>query len=166
MYAVIQTGGKQYKVTNDEVIFIEKLDAEANDTVTFDVVAVGTDDGIKVGTPLVEGANRSLKMTTVTFFKSDDIICGFEISGHSDFAEEGSDIVCAAISSAAYMTANTVTEILHINAQVTEDDGLMKVRMSPNDALKACDILSGLKLHLTALSEQYKNFIKVKFSEV
>ena len=96
-------------------------------------------------------------MTTVTFLKSDDIICGFEISGHSDFA---------AISSAAYMTANTVTEILHINAQVTEDDGLMKVRMSPNDALKACDILSGLKLHLTALSEQYKNFIKVKFSEV
>ena len=66
-------------------------------------------------------------MTTVTFFKSDDIICGFEISGNSDFAEEGSDIVCAAISSAAYMTANTVTEILHINAQVTEDDGLMKV---------------------------------------
>lgn len=56
MYAVIQTGGKQYKVTNDEVIFIEKLDAEANDTVTFDVVAVGTEDGIKVGTPLVEGA--------------------------------------------------------------------------------------------------------------
>ena len=66
-------------------------------------------------------------MTTVTFLKSDDIICGFEISGHSDFAEEGSDIVCAAISSAAYMTANTVTEILHINAQVTEDDGLMTV---------------------------------------
>ena len=56
MYAVIQTGGKQYKVQNDEVIFIEKLDAEANDTVTFDVVAVGTDDGIKVGTPFVEGA--------------------------------------------------------------------------------------------------------------
>ncbi len=39
MYAVIQTGGKQYKVTNDEVI-----------------VAVGTDDGVKVGTPFVEGA--------------------------------------------------------------------------------------------------------------
>ena len=56
MYAVIQTGGKQYKVQNDEVIFVEKLDAEANDTVTFDVVAVGTDDGIKVGTPFVEGA--------------------------------------------------------------------------------------------------------------
>ena len=48
MYAVIQTGGKQYKVTQDEVIFVEKLEAEANDTVTFDVVAVGTDDGVKL----------------------------------------------------------------------------------------------------------------------
>ncbi|MER2080637.1 MAG: 50S ribosomal protein L21, partial [Ruminococcus sp.] len=56
MYAVIQTGGKQYKVTQDEVIFVEKLEAEANDTVTFDVVAVGTDDGVKVGAPFVEGA--------------------------------------------------------------------------------------------------------------
>ena len=56
MYAVIQTGGKQYKVTNDDVIFIEKLDVEANDTVTFDVVAIGSDDGIKVGAPFVEGA--------------------------------------------------------------------------------------------------------------
>ena len=56
MYAVIETGGMQYKVTVDEVIFIEKLNVEANDTVTFDVVAVGSDDGIKVGTPYVEGA--------------------------------------------------------------------------------------------------------------
>lgn len=55
MYAVIQTGGKQYKVTDDEVIFVEKLDAEAEDTVTFDVLALGTDDGIKVGKD-VEGA--------------------------------------------------------------------------------------------------------------
>ena len=48
MYAVIQTGGKQYKVTNDEVIFIEKLDAEANDTVTFDVAKV-TGEVVKNG---------------------------------------------------------------------------------------------------------------------
>ena len=37
MYAIIETGGKQYKVTNDEVIFVEKLDAEDNATVTFNV---------------------------------------------------------------------------------------------------------------------------------
>lgn len=105
-------------------------------------------------------------MTTVTFFKSADLICGFEISGHSGYSTDGSDIVCAAVSSAAYMTANTITDVLHINAAVTEDDGLMLLRMSSQDALKAKDIMSGLKLHLTALSEQYKKFLKVRFSEV
>ena len=56
MYAVIETGGKQYKVEQDQIVFVEKLIAEEKDVVTFDVVAVGTDDGIKVGTPYVDGA--------------------------------------------------------------------------------------------------------------
>lgn len=57
MYAVIETGGKQYRVTEGEVIFIEKLEVEANSTVDFDkVVAVTDDNGIKVGTPYVDGA--------------------------------------------------------------------------------------------------------------
>jgi len=56
MYAVIETGGKQYKVENGDVIYVEKLDAEDNTTVEFKVVAVGNDDGITVGTPYVEGA--------------------------------------------------------------------------------------------------------------
>ena len=62
MYAVIETGGKQYKVSEDQVVFIEKLEAEAGDTVTFDVVAVGSDDGIKVGTPYVDGAKVSAEV--------------------------------------------------------------------------------------------------------
>ncbi|MBR2109015.1 MAG: 50S ribosomal protein L21 [Ruminococcus sp.] len=62
MYAVIETGGKQYKVSEEQVVFIEKLEAEAGDTVTFDVVAVGTDDGIKVGTPYVDGAKVSAEV--------------------------------------------------------------------------------------------------------
>ncbi|MCH5298138.1 MAG: 50S ribosomal protein L21 [Ruminococcus sp.] len=56
MYAVIETGGKQYKVEQDQIVFIEKLEAEEKDVVTFDVVALGADDGIKVGAPYVEGA--------------------------------------------------------------------------------------------------------------
>ena len=58
MYAVIKTGGKQYKVQENAVLFIEKLDVEAGQTVTFDeVVAVGGDDGFKAGAPFVEGAS-------------------------------------------------------------------------------------------------------------
>ena len=105
-------------------------------------------------------------MITVTFFCSDNLICGFKISGHSGFSEEGSDIVCAAVSSAAYMTANTITEILHINADVTENDGFMSLSLSKGEAEKSAVVLDGLRLHLTALSEQYTKYIKVKISEV
>ncbi len=63
MYAIIETGGKQYKVENGDVIYIEKLDFEAEATVTFDkVIAVGADDGIKVGAPYVDGASVEAKV--------------------------------------------------------------------------------------------------------
>ena len=62
MYAIIETGGKQYKVEAGDVIYIEKLDVEADAEITFDkVIAVGADDGIKVGAPYVEGASVSAK---------------------------------------------------------------------------------------------------------
>lgn len=62
MYAVIETGGKQYKVQPGDVIFVEKLAVEENTDITFDkVVAVGAEDGIKVGKPYVEGATVSAK---------------------------------------------------------------------------------------------------------
>lgn len=105
-------------------------------------------------------------MITVTFLSSDGVIKGFEIIGHSDYSQEGSDIVCAAVSSAAYMTVNTVTDIQHINADVAADDGFMSIRLSLSDAKKAADIINGFRLHLTALEEQYKKYIIVKFSEV
>ncbi|MGN1132856.1 MAG: 50S ribosomal protein L21 [Oscillospiraceae bacterium] len=63
MYAVIETGGKQYQVKQDDVVFIEKLDVNADDTVTFDkVLVVGEDNGVKVGTPYVDGATVSAKV--------------------------------------------------------------------------------------------------------
>ncbi len=60
MYAVIETGGKQYRVSEGDVIFIEKLNVEAEAAVSFDkVIAVGKDDGIVVGAPYVDGATVS-----------------------------------------------------------------------------------------------------------
>jgi large subunit ribosomal protein L21 len=56
-FAVIKTGGKQYKVAANDVVKIEKLDAQPGDVVTFDqVLMVGDGDAITVGAPLVEGA--------------------------------------------------------------------------------------------------------------
>jgi large subunit ribosomal protein L21 len=57
MFAVIRTGGKQYRVAENDVIRIEKLDAEAGSEVTFDqVLMVGGEGDAKIGAPLVEGA--------------------------------------------------------------------------------------------------------------
>ncbi len=56
MYAIIATGGKQYKVSEGDVIRVEKLGVEAGETYTFDQVLAVSDDGMKIGNPTVEGA--------------------------------------------------------------------------------------------------------------
>lgn len=57
MYAIIATGGKQYKVSEGDVISIEKLGAEESEKVTFDQVLAVSNDGLKVGSPTVDGAS-------------------------------------------------------------------------------------------------------------
>ncbi len=76
MFAVIKTGGKQYKVAADDVLKIEKLEGEAGDTVTFDnVLMVGEGSDVTIGAPLVEGALvaaefvETKKQRTVIIFK-------------------------------------------------------------------------------------------------
>ena len=56
MYAIIETGGKQYRVENGDVIYIEKLDAEVDAEVTFDKVVAVSDKSLKVGKPYVKDA--------------------------------------------------------------------------------------------------------------
>ncbi len=63
MYAIIETGGKQYQVKEGDVVFIEKLDVAAEDNVTFDkVIVIGKEDGLSVGAPYVAGATVSAKV--------------------------------------------------------------------------------------------------------
>lgn len=57
MYAVIVTGGKQYRVSQGDVIYVEKLDQEVDSTVSFDVLMLGSDNGeVEIGTPTLAGA--------------------------------------------------------------------------------------------------------------
>lgn len=63
MYAIIETGGKQYKVAPGDVIFIEKLEVSEGDSVTFDtVLAVSGEEKLNVGAPLVAGASVAGKV--------------------------------------------------------------------------------------------------------
>ncbi len=63
MYAIIETGGKQYKVQEGDVIFVEKLSANEGDSITFDrVLAVSGANGLSVGSPLLAGAAVTAKV--------------------------------------------------------------------------------------------------------
>lgn len=63
MYAIIETGGKQYKVQEGDVVYIEKLQATEGDNVTFDrVLAVSKDGALVIGSPLISGATVSAKV--------------------------------------------------------------------------------------------------------
>ncbi|HIT68876.1 MAG TPA: 50S ribosomal protein L21 [Candidatus Aphodomonas merdavium] len=62
MYAIIETGGKQYRVQQGDVIYVEKLDLETDTAVEFDVLLLGGEDSVKIGRPVVEGAKVQAKV--------------------------------------------------------------------------------------------------------
>ena len=94
-------------------------------------------------------------MITVRFFKENR---GFSVSGHSGYAQEGSDIICAGISSAAYMTANTLTEIIGAKTDIDVRDGFMELRL--HETTKETDvIMEGFRLHISQFAAQYPEYV-------
>ena len=101
-------------------------------------------------------------MIKAAFFNEGDFLTGFEIKGHSGYSEAGSDIICASVSSAAFMAANTITDVIGLDADITlNDDGFFKFKVKPVPQAQAT--LRGLKLHLEALSQDYPENIKLTF---
>lgn len=103
-------------------------------------------------------------MIRINFTKRDNLTTGFECKGHSMSAEAGQDIVCAFVSSACYMTANTVTEVIGLNADASATDGYMRLEIKESP-IKAQDILNGMVLHLTELEKDYPDNIRVTITE-
>ena len=103
-------------------------------------------------------------MTKVKFLFSNEILVGFHISGHStaNANDEQGRLVCASVSSAAYMAANTVTEIIGAKAlaEVNDDKGEMLFKVK-SDYEEAMPVLMGFKFHIEQLSLQFTDYIKV-----
>lgn len=101
-------------------------------------------------------------MLNVKFFvNSSKQVCGFKISGHANYDEYNRDIVCAAVSSAAYMTSNIITDILKIKANIEVNEGFMCVCVPEEYVLSCKTVLDGFKLHLLQLQKSYSKNIKV-----
>ena len=101
-------------------------------------------------------------MTKVRFFKQGSLIIGFEITGHSttDESDETGRLVCSAVSSAAYMAVNTLTEIVGAKVDAKVNDAIMHIVVKSK--LDESQItLAGLRLHMCELSKQYTTNVKV-----
>ncbi len=105
-------------------------------------------------------------MVTVKLFTGEGLIRGFKISGHAGCGTAGEDIVCAAVSSAAYLVANTVTEVLGIETEPEVCEAFMKLELQEEQAVKAVDILKGFELHIRELEKAHPKNIKVIYGGV
>ena len=106
-------------------------------------------------------------MTTVTFRMEGDRITGFDSQGHSGYAESGSDIVCAAITSAIRLVEATVNDVLGLAAsvKVRESDASISLRLPGSlgqTAESTCQaLLTGMMVYFAQLHDEYPDNIEV-----
>lgn len=108
-------------------------------------------------------------MIKITFFKNKEFLIGFEISGHSGYAERGSDIVCAAVSSMTQMAVVGLEKILKLKVNVRKDEKngylICKLSKQLNEIVKAQEILNTLKISLKDIVEDYKKYLSMEVKD-
>ena len=106
-------------------------------------------------------------MTTVTFLTEEARIVGFDAQGHSGYAAEGEDLVCAAVTSAVRLVEATVNDVMGLCAavKVREADASISLRLPgglANTAESTCqNLLTGLMVYLNELHSEYPENIEV-----
>ena len=104
-------------------------------------------------------------MTRCEFFTEKDRITGFSISGHSGYAEAGSDIVCAAISAVVAMAECTINDVCGARAKVRVKDEQARITLTlpavcdEEDTVQA--VLAGMMITLCGLRDDYPDYIEV-----
>ena len=104
-------------------------------------------------------------MTRCEFFREGDRITGFSVSGHSGYAEAGSDIVCASVSAIVTMAEATINDVLGAKAKVRVKDEQARVSLtlpvSCDEEESVQAVLAGMMLTLCGLRDDYPDYIEV-----
>ena len=103
-------------------------------------------------------------MTRVVFFRGGLQPKGFYMTGHctSGPQDDTGRLCCAAVSSAAYMAANTITEIEHVSADISVNEGEMRFILTGQCTEGCRAVLEGFELHITELAKQYDGHLTIK----
>ena len=106
-------------------------------------------------------------MTTVTFLTEESRIIGFEVSGHSGYADAGEDIVCAAVTSAVRLVEATVNDVMGLCASVKVDQQTAAISfrlpggLAPTAESTCQNLMTGLMVYLAQLHDEYPEHIEV-----
>ena len=106
-------------------------------------------------------------MTTVTFYSEGSRVTGFEVKGHSGYAPEGEDIVCAAVTSAVRLVECAVNDVLGLEAsvKVKEQDASISLKLpsglGQTNESTCQTLLAALMVHFVQLAEEYPDHISV-----
>lgn len=102
-------------------------------------------------------------MITVRLFKSGSDFVGFDVSGHSGYAECGSDIVCAAVSSAVGLCESAVNDFLGGKAEVKvkPENAEVFLMLESSDNASCVGVLSAFAAQMSAMREEYPDYIEV-----
>ena len=105
-------------------------------------------------------------MIRADFTRTEGKLTAFSLRGHTGYDDFGKDIVCASVTSAVQLTANAITEVLKVKADVQVLENEIRLTLPRSCSQEALHFMDALLLHLEILSEDYEGTIKVKVSEV
>lgn len=106
-------------------------------------------------------------MIKVKFDYKDQVMTGFELSGHADAGDYGHDIVCAAVSALAITTVNGLSQVANINPLVDQDSkngGYLAITLQDNDLTNviAQALLKSFKNGISDVASQYNDYVQIK----
>ena len=109
-------------------------------------------------------------MINITIHKTNDVFVGFVVEGHSGYAEQGSDIVCASVSILSYTALNSMNAVAGITLEnivydVDEETGFLEIKTIENNE-KTDVIYRNFLIGIELLLEDFSNYITLKFEEV
>ncbi|MCI5844496.1 MAG: ribosomal-processing cysteine protease Prp [Oscillospiraceae bacterium] len=101
-------------------------------------------------------------MITATFLKRNQTFISVSVSGHAGFADAGQDVICASVSASVQMTANLLTEIYHLPAEIAVEGNRISISVASIQNEHANLLLQGLFLQLQLLMEEAPDCIRIQ----
>ena len=101
-------------------------------------------------------------MITATFYHRNQRLMGVSVSGHAGYADAGQDVICASVSASVQLTANLLTEIYQLLAEIAVEENCISISVDAIQDVDAERLLQGLLLQMQLLTEEAPGCIQIR----